>query len=65
MSDSIGGTKNMHMGTEFIGTEMYDITGNRPEIIKIDENGNADFICNGGSVSVWVKREENQLTTEN
>ena len=31
---------------------------NRNEIIKIDNDGCANFTVNGGSVSVWVLKEE-------
>ena len=58
MSDGEGGLKNMYMGLNFANQQMYDITGNIQEIITVDENGNADFKCNGGSVSVWVKKTD-------
>lgn len=56
MSDRDGGTKNMYIGSNFKGCKMYDITGNIQDEITVDENGNAEFRCNGGSLSVWVKR---------
>ena len=55
MSDRGEGTKNMYIGPNFAGCDMYDITGNIQEKITVDENGYADFRCNAGSVSVWVK----------
>jgi alpha-amylase len=55
MSDNCGGSKNMYIGKQLTNTQLYDITGNVKDIITIDENGNANFICNGGSVSVWIK----------
>ena len=33
----------MYMGQSFANYQMYDITGNRQEIIAVDENGNANF----------------------
>ena len=41
----------------FNGT-AYDIESNEQieDIIQVDENGNAEFRCNGGSVSVWIKK---------
>ena len=55
MSDNIGGSKNMYIGKKFAGKEMYDVLGNVEEKIYVDENGNAEFKCNGGNISVWVK----------
>ncbi len=56
MSNRDNGTKNMYIGKKFIGCEMYDTTGEIQDIIKVDENGNAEFKCNGGKVSVWLKK---------
>ena len=56
MTDRDGGSKVMYMGSKFIGCEMYDITGNVQDIVKVNEDGNAEFRCNGGSVSVWIKK---------
>ena len=33
----------------------YRLTGNRPERLTLDEGGAADFLCRGGSVSVWAQ----------
>lgn len=55
MSNKDFGVKNMYIGKNNAGCMMYDATGNVAEIVKVDENGNADFICNGRSVSVWLK----------
>lgn len=43
------------MGNDFIGSEFIDCTGNREEKIIIDEEGNGEFYCNDGSVSIWKK----------
>lgn len=56
MSDSIGGTKNMYIGEKFKNCQMYDALGKIEDIIQVDENGNAEFKCDGGSVSVWIKK---------
>ena len=56
MSDSIGGTKNMYIGEKFKNCQMYDALGKIEDIIQVDGNGNAEFRCNGGSVSVWIKK---------
>ena len=57
MSDRDGGMKNMYIGIHFAGCEMSDATGNVQEKVTVDENGNAEFKCNGGSVSVWLKND--------
>lgn len=49
--------KRMYVGEKFKGAAFYDITGNRQETIIIAGDGNGDFVCNDGSVSVWVKRK--------
>ena len=56
MSDSIGGIKNMYIGEKFKNCQMYDALGKIEDIIQVDGNGNAEFRCNGGSVSVWIKK---------
>ena len=57
MSDNIGGSKIMNVGKRLAGSILYDYTGNVKEPIYIDQDGNGIFYCNGGSVSVWVKKE--------
>ena len=54
MSNKDSGIKNMNIGKKNAGCMMYDATGNVKEIVNVDENGNADFKCNGRSVSVWI-----------
>ena len=56
MSNKDDGVKNMYMGEKFIGCEMYDITGNITDTIRVNEDGNAEFRCNGGKVSIWIKK---------
>ena len=56
LTDVTAGSINMNMGREFANTEFYDCTGNISDVIWTDENGNADFRCNDGSVSVWIKK---------
>ena len=48
------GYKTMQIGKQFVGKTFIDIIGNRQEEITINNNGEAEFRCNGGSVSVWV-----------
>ncbi len=56
MTNGSGGSKRMYVGTKFKGSEFFDFTGYRKEIIKIGDDGTAEFLCNDGSVSVWVKK---------
>ena len=53
MSDGPGGVKTMNTGR--LNTPYVDLTEQCSEIITTDNNGSADFRCEGGSVSVWVE----------
>ncbi len=57
MSDNAGGSKIMNVGKRLAGSVLYDYLGNVKEPIYIDQDGNGIFYCNGGSVSVWVKKD--------
>ena len=57
LSDGPGGGKQMNVGKELAGSLLYDCTGNCKEPIYVDQDGNGIFYCDGGSVSVWVKKE--------
>lgn len=54
LTDGPGGSKLMNIGQKFAGSTFYDCTGHVKEKIIIDENGNAEFKVNGGSVSIWI-----------
>ena len=54
LTDGPGGSKLMNVGQKFAGSTFYDCTGHVKEKIVIDENGNAEFKVNGGSVSIWI-----------
>ena len=56
LTNGSAGDKRMYVGEKFAGTQFYDCTGNRPETIKIEEDGFADFKVADGSVSVWIKK---------
>ena len=56
MSNAGGGTLPMYIGEEYAGESFYDVLGNCPEPVTIDENGSGDFRTVGGSVSVWVRK---------
>ncbi|MEE1943581.1 alpha-amylase [Pedobacter sp. KR3-3] len=51
------GFKEMQVGKAFAGRVFVDALDKRQEEITIDDNGNATFLCNAGSVSVWVPKE--------
>lgn len=56
MSDGPGGGKTINVGKKLANTVFYDYTGNVKENVYVDSEGNGIFYCNGGSVSVWVKK---------
>ncbi len=56
LSDGEGGKKRMEMGTKFAGEEFFDVLGNCPETVTVEEDGTAEFRTEGGSVSVWARR---------
>ena len=47
----------MNVGKRLANCTLYDYLGNVKEPVYVDEDGNGIFYCNGGSVSVWVKKE--------
>ena len=57
LSDNLGGNKLMNVGKKLARSLLYDCTGNITEPVYIDDEGNGIFYCNGGSVSVWVKKD--------
>lgn len=57
MSDGPGGGKTINVGKRLANTVFYDYTNNVRENVYVDSEGNGIFYCNGGSVSVWVKKE--------
>lgn len=54
MSDSTGGEKYMYVGKEYAQCVYVDILNHVQQEVVIDENGNGCFICQGGSVSVYI-----------
>ena len=56
-----GGGKTINVGKNLSNTVFYDYTGNVKETVYVDQDGNGIFYCNGGSVSVWVKCENNSI----
>lgn len=56
MSDNAGGAKYMNVGPNLANCVFIDITGNMKEKVYVDKDGNGIFYCDGGSVSIWVKK---------
>jgi alpha-amylase len=53
MSDGPAGTKWMDVGRPH--ASFVDFTEHVKEPVRANENGWAEFRCNGGSVSVWLQ----------
>lgn len=54
MSDSIGGKKQMYIGKTHANETYVDILFHNYEVV-IDDMGMGTFVCDGGSVSVYIK----------
>lgn len=52
------GAKHMYVGQKFAGAEFFDCTKNRSDTVLIGDDGTGDFPVNGGSLSVWIKKED-------
>jgi alpha-amylase len=57
MTNGSAGNKSMEVGKRHAGKTFVDISGGRPEKIKIDRNGWGDFLVHDASVSVWIREE--------
>ena len=57
LSNGEGGSKVMNVGKNLANSILYDCTGNIKESVYIDNDGNGIFYVNGGSVSVWIKKD--------
>jgi len=57
LSDAEGGSKQMNVGKNLANSILYDCTGNIKETVYVDNDGNGIFYVNGGSVSVWIKKD--------
>ena len=58
MSDNSGGGKTINVGNRLANATFYDYMGNVKENVYVDNEGNGIFYCNGGSVSIWVRKED-------
>ena len=56
LSNRIGGSKRMYIGTSHAGKEFKDILGYSSNTVMIDEEGYGEFSCCDGSVSVWLEK---------
>lgn len=56
LSNGDGGHKWMEVGKP--DTTFYDITEHIQDTVTTNEHGWGTFPCNGGSVSVWVEKEQ-------
>jgi len=54
LSNGEQGFKRMEMGTQFAGKQMIDALGHVQQEVTVAEDGWAEFICEAGSVSVWI-----------
>ncbi|PRO66670.1 alpha-amylase [Alkalicoccus urumqiensis] len=60
MTNGEPGSKEMCVGEHRAGEVWHDITGNWGEPVEIDENGCAEFHVDGGSVSVYVQKLDDE-----
>ncbi|WP_017800051.1 alpha-amylase [Winslowiella toletana] len=58
ISNSEEGAKSVALGEHRAGSQWYDWLGHREQIITCDQQGNGQFYCNAGSVSVWVMQQD-------
>lgn len=56
LSNAKEGYKDMYMGELHSGETFVDYLENSQELITIDENGWGHFLVNAGSISVWIKK---------
>lgn len=56
MSDNVGGVKKMCVGRQHQGEIFVDLLNHKPDEVVIDENGEGKFSCEGGSVSIYLKK---------
>jgi len=56
ISNGEDGNKTMNVGNHRKGEVWYEYTGNIKEEVTIDEDGNGNFLVEGGNLAVWVKK---------
>ncbi len=57
MSDNAGGTKQMYVSKALAGQTMVDALGHMHDEVKISQDGTGTFACDGGSVSVYIRKD--------
>lgn len=58
MSNSGKGEKWIHVGEQYIGSVYVDVFKNVSQDITIDKKGNGCFLCQGGSMSIYLIKGE-------
>lgn len=58
LSNGEAGNKYMSMGKAHQGKIFIDLLGHHPAEVQLNENGEAEFFCPPGSVSVWVEKRK-------
>lgn len=59
LSNGESGSKAMEMGQNFAGKRFMDLMGKSKKEVVVNKSGWGEFLCEAGSVSVWVQRETN------
>ena len=57
MSDNAGGTNQMYVSKALAGQTMVDALGHMHDEVKISQDGTGTFACDGGSVSVYIRKD--------
>lgn len=60
VSDGPGGSKNMYVGNSHGGQIYVDALGKCSEEVVIDPDGKGNFRVEGGSISVWIPKNEKE-----
>jgi alpha-amylase len=55
LSNDQAGFKTMELGKRYAGKEFVDFLQNHPGKVRLDENGQGNFLVSASSVSVWVE----------
>lgn len=56
LSNSDAGFKEITLGNDFANSVFYDYLGHHTDEIHLDPTGKGTFLVNGGSVSVWIRK---------
>ena len=65
MTNRLGGTKRMYVGTDHAGEKWVDCLFRCEEEVVIDEEGYGEFRCQDGSVSIWALKVAAAAAVEN